>query len=303
MTSKLNLSKPILKWAGGKTKIIDKLLDKFPRKMNHYHEIFLGGGSVLFALLSNKNIIINGNIYAYDLNEPLIYVYKNIQSNHESLYDNIQLLINDYQSCENNDKNRKPNDITEAKSSKESYYYWIRKTYNQLTPDDKLTVYGSALFIFLNKTCFRGLFRISVNGFNVPYGNYTNPEIINKEHLTHVHLLIKDVIFECCDFKTSLRKVQNDDFTYLDPPYVQYDKKSFVSYTVNGFGLEQHEQLFKLCNALNSNFMLSNADVKLVRDSFKNNTIESILCKRSINSKNPESKVKELIITNYNKID
>lgn len=143
------------------------------------------------------------------------------------------------------------------------------------------------------------MFRVGPNGFNVPYGNYSNPEIVNKEHLNHIHDLIQNVIFECYDFETSLTKVQEDDFVYLDPPYVEEDKKSFVGYTIGGFGLDRHKQLFSLCNELNVNFMMSNADVKLVRESFKQFHIESIMCKRSINSKNPESKAKEVIITNY----
>ncbi len=293
----MNKSKPLLKWIGGKTQIIDKLLDKFPDNINHYHEIFLGGGSVLFGVLSNKKI--TGNVYAYDLNEPLIYVYKNIQKNHEALYDNIQILIKEYNSCEKNNINRKPKNTIEAKSSKESYYYWIRQTYNNLTKEEKLTVYGSSLFIFLNKTCFRGMFRVGPNGFNVPYGNYANPEIINKDHLTHIHHLIKNVIFECCSFEISLKNVEEGDFIYLDPPYVEENKKSFVSYTINGFGLENHNHLFTLCKNLNVNFMMSNSDVPFVRENFSDYHIESILCKRSINSKNPESKAKEVIITNY----
>jgi DNA adenine methylase len=228
-------TKSVLKWLGGKGKLVDKLLNKLPDNINNYHEIFLGGGSVLFAVLTNANKKITGKVYAYDLNEPLIYVYKNIQDNHLSLYDEIQILIKEYNDCvkddisEKNKKNRKPKNLLEAKSSKESYYYWIRQTYNNLTPEDKLSVYGSALFIFLNKTCFRGMFRVGPNGFNVPYGNYVNPEIINKEHLNQIHHLIKDVIFESCSFEISLTRIKKGDFVYLDPPYVEENKKSFVS--------------------------------------------------------------------------
>jgi DNA adenine methylase len=291
-------SKPIIKWIGGKSQILDKLLDNFPNHINNYHEIFLGGGSVLFGVLSTKTI--TGHVYAYDLNEPLIYMYKNIQDNHEALYDTIQLIIYEYNSCTDAKKgNKKPKDINEAKISKESYYYWIRQTYNNLSEKDKLSIHGSALFIFLNKTCFRGMFRVGPNGFNVPYGNYVKPEIINKEHLNNIHHLIRNVIFECCSFETSLTRIQKDDFVYLDPPYVEENKNSFVSYTINGFGLENHTMLFKMCKELNINFMMSNSDVPLVREHFSNYNIESILCKRSINSKNPESKAKEVIITNY----
>ena len=113
--------KPILKWVGGKTQIIDKIISEFPKEMNNYHEIFLGGGSVLLALLSyvKKDIIkINGYIYAYDINEPLIYMYKNIQSNHNEVYEEIQKIIDEFNSCSNGEINRKPNNIDEAKLSK-----------------------------------------------------------------------------------------------------------------------------------------------------------------------------------------
>ena len=159
------------------------------------------------------------------------------------------------------------------------------------------------MFIFLNKTCFRGVFRVGPKGFNVPYGHYKNPEIINKEHLDKVHELIKDVIFECSDFSVSLSKVESNDFVYLDPPYAPENVNSFVGYTENGFKIENHKKLFGLIHELtetNIKIMLSNSDVNLVRENFLNEKykIISILCKRSINSKNPDSKAKEVIITN-----
>ena len=160
------------------------------------------------------------------------------------------------------------------------------------------------MFIFLNKTCFRGVFRVGPNGFNVPYGHYKNPEIINRDHLDEIHNLIQPVIFECCDFNTSLTNVESNDFVYLDPPYAPETDTSFVGYTENGFNIDNHNNLFKLIHILtntNKKMMLSNADVSLVRENFtteKYNTT-SILCKRSINSKNPDAKAKEVIIKNY----
>jgi DNA adenine methylase len=306
----LTIQKPILKWVGGKTQIIDNLINQFPTEINNYYEIFLGGGSVLLALLTYiKNGIINihGNIYAYDLNEPLIYTYKNIQSNHNELYNELQKIIIEFNSCNNNEINRKPANIEEAKNNKENYYYWIRSEYNKLTIDDKKTIIGSSMFIFLNKTCFRGVFRIGPNGFNVPYGHYNNPEIINKNHLDNIHELIQNVIFECIDFNVSLIIDKFDginDFIYLDPPYAPEKETSFVKYTENGFDINNHYKLFSLIHELtnkNIKIMLSNSDVSLVRDNFINDkyNITSILCKRSINSKKPESKSKEVIIKNY----
>ena len=310
-TKKIHIPKPILKWVGGKTQIIDKLIVDFPVEINNYREAFLGGGSVLLTLLSyvKSGIIkIRGNIYAYDLNEPLICIYKNIQTRHNELYDILQTIITDFHECENGEafdsKKKIPANIEEAKIAKENYYYWIRSEYNKLCLSDKKNILGSAMFIFLNKTCFRGVFRVGPRGFNVPYGHYNNPEIINKEHLDEIHNLIQNVVFECCDFNISLTIVEPNDFVYLDPPYAPETDTSFVGYTENGFNIENHNNLFKLIHILtdtNKKIMLSNADVSLVRENFTNEKYStlSILCKRSINSKNPDAKAKEVIIKNY----
>jgi DNA adenine methylase len=310
-TTKIHIPKPILKWVGGKTQIIDKLISDFPIEINNYREIFLGGGSVLLTLLcyvKSGIIKIHNNIYAYDLNEPLIYVYKNIQTQHNELYNMLQTIITEFNECGTGTINRTPTNIEEAKIAKENYYYWIRSEYNKLCLNDKKSILGSAMFIFLNKTCFRGVFRVGPNGFNVPYGHYKNPEIINKEHLEEIADLIQNVIFECCDFTTSLTRIEPNDFVYLDPPYAPETSNSFVGYTENGFNIENHNNLFKLIHNLtdtNKKIMLSNADVDLVRENFCNcaknekySTL-SILCKRSINSKNPDAKAKEVIIKNY----
>jgi len=297
--------KPILKWVGGKTQIIELLLSEFPTNIQDYHEIFLGGGSVLFALLTyvkQGKINVNGKIYAYDLNESLINVYKNIQSNHELLYESLIKIIKQFNNITSESDSFHPNEIltlTEAKKSKDRYYYYIRNVYNQSKDYDSPEY--SAMFIFLNKTCFRGIFRVGPNGFNVPYGNYKNPEIINKEHLDSIHLLIKDVIFECCDFKKSLKSIRNiHDFVYLDPPYVPEKATSFVGYTLNGFNKDKHTELFNILCENKFKFMMSNSDVKILKDTFNSPTysIKTVSCKRSINSKNPDSHTNELFIKN-----
>jgi DNA adenine methylase len=302
--------KPILKWVGGKTQILDTIINEFPENINNYHEVFLGGGSVLLALLTNvkKGIIhIKEKIYAYDLNEALIYVYKNIQLNHNELYDKTKEFVNEYNECTTTSiqVNRNPSTIQEAKQCKENYYYWIRKQYNQLYNEEKRDVLGSAMFIFLNKTCFRGIFRVGPHGFNVPYGNYKNPEIINKEHISRIHELIQEVIFECCDFTKALSNIKENDYVYLDPPYAPESDTSFVGYTEQGFNIEKHIQLFEICDNLtseNKKIMMSNSNVSIVRNHFQKETkykIKNIECKRSINSKNPKAKTIEVIIQNY----
>lgn len=304
----IKIHKPIIKWVGGKTQIIEKVLNHFPTDINNYHEIFLGGGSVLLAFLDyvKKGIInIKGLIYAYDINEVLIYMYKNIQNNHLELYNQLQLLIADFNLCNNDGElNRKPTNIEEARQLKENYYYWIRNNYNNLSIEDKRTPLGSAYFIFLNKTCFRGMFRLGPNGFNVPYGNYKNPEIINLEYLNEIHDLIKDVIFEHKSYEDSLLNIKEDDFTYLDPPYAPEKNTSFVEYTEKGFSLEDNNKLFNIIDSLTNRdikTLMSNSDVDLVNNYFnkKPYKIEKISCKRSINASKPGSKTNEVLIHNY----
>ena len=295
--------KPLIKWVGGKTQIIDNIIAEFPDKMDNYHECFLGGGSVLFALLQNveaEKIIVKKKIYAYDLNDTLINLYKNVQTKHKDILREINKLINDYNSIKDDatpQKNRKPKSLDEAKTSKESYYYWIRSKFNELEQEDKNKPLGSAYFIFLNKTCFRGVYREGPNGFNVPFGHYKSPEIINEEHLEKVSNLIKNVNFVNLDFEESLKKIKRNDFVYLDPPYVPENATSFVGYTSDGFSLEKHEALFESCKDLN--FVMSNSDVDLVKNSFDDKEkydIKIISCKRSINSKKPNAKTNEVII-------
>jgi DNA adenine methylase len=299
--------KPFLKWVGGKTQIINKVLDKFPYEINNYHELFLGGGSVLLALLSyikEEKIKVNNKIYAYDLNESLINLYKNIQNNKDELFEDINKYMNEFTSCNGNEVNRKANNIEEAKSSKESYYYWLRKQYNTL---DKNDIKSSALFIILNKLCFRGVYREGPNGFNVPYGHYKKtPTIITKENLDNISDLIKYVEFEYIDFREAFKNINNnikyDDFVYLDPPYAPEKGTSFVGYTNNSFRGEDHEELFKLTKKLNKKckFLMSNAKVQLILEKFDKEeyNIEDIECRRAIHSKNPGSKTMEVLISN-----
>jgi DNA adenine methylase len=294
--------KPLIKWVGGKTQIIDLVINEFPKNIENYHELFLGGGSVLLALLEdvkNDKIKINGTIYAYDFNETLINMYKNIQNNSEKLLSEIEKLINDYMNIPGTEINRKPKTLDEAKTSQESYYYWIRQSFNKMTQQEKNSPLGSSYFIFMNKTCFRGLYREGPNGFNVPFGNYKNPEIINKNHLKEISELIKNVIFTHSSFENSFKNIKPNDFVYLDPPYAPENDKSFVSYTSSGFTKEQHLDLFNTSKKFK--FLMSNSDVDMVKDEYKDKkySIQIISCKRSINSKKPDSKTNEVLIKSY----
>jgi DNA adenine methylase len=296
------IQKPFLKWIGGKTKIMNTIIEKFPKEINNYHEVFLGGGSILLALLSlqkQKKIIIKNKIYAYDINQNLINVYKNLQSYRDELYKYTELYMSEYDSMKGNIINRNPLTVEESKTSKESYYYWIRKKYNTI---DKNSIECSALFMFLNKTCFRGMYREGPNGFNVPYGHYKKTPIINtKKEFYYISDLIKNVIFIQSDFNDSIKKIGKEDFVYLDPPYAPKNKISFVGYVSDGFNLEKHNKLFyeiKELSKKNIKFIMSNSKVELVVDNFKNYKCEDIITRHSINAKKPGSKTTELIIYN-----
>ena len=294
------LQKPFLKWVGGKTQIINHIIEKIPKEMNNYHELFLGGGSVLLAVLSlrKQNLItIKNKIYASDINSVLINVYTHIQNNKEELYEMIQFYKNEYDSIEGNVVNRKPKSIEEAKTSKESYYYWIRNKYNHI---NKNTVECSALFMFINKTCFRGVYREGPNGFNVPYGHYKKtPKIITEEELNCISDLIKDVEFNDCSFTESIKNMVEGDFVYLDPPYAPINSTSFVKYVAKGFDLNTHKLLFNEIKKLNNiKFLMSNAKVDLVTNYFKEYNSDDIIARRAIHSKKPGSKTTEVIIYN-----
>jgi len=292
--------KPFLKWVGGKTQIIDTIISKIPKDINNYHELFLGGGSVLLAVLSlqkQNKITIKNKIYAYDINRVLIRVYKDIQTNKDELYKYIEYYINEYDNITGNVVKRKATTIEEAKTSKESYYYWIRNKYNQI---DKETVECSALFMFINKTCFRGMYREGPNGYNVPYGHYKKtPTIITKENLNYISELIQEVEFIDSRFEDSIKDIIDDDFVYLDPPYAPENDKSFVGYVADGFSIEMHNRLFDSIKELkNIKFVMSNANVELVTDNFIDYKCENIIARRAIHSKNPGATSKEVIIYN-----
>lgn len=292
------MTKPVIKWVGGKTQIIDDVLKLFPEQIENYHEPFVGGGSVLFACLS-KGHKISGKMYASDINPNLIGLYKNIQLQPDNFITEMHKIITEYNECVGDEVNRKPLSIEEAKTSRESYYYWSRSQFNAIPKEQRMSMRASCLFLFLNKTCFRGVYREGPNGFNVPYGNYKNPCIIDDAHIREVSKLIKNVIFTVEHYETSIARVKDGDFIYLDPPYAPVNNTSFVKYNAGGFELSDHKNLFKCCSELKCNMLMSNANVELVRDAFPDSDFNTkiISCKRAIHSKNPNSKAEEVLIT------
>ena len=290
--------KPIIKWVGGKTQILDKVLETFPREMENYHELFVGGGSVLFVLLESKDITVKGKVYAYDKNQKLINMYRQIQTNPKDVHDHLTELFKTYDTRTGTEVNRKPQTEEEGLTSKESYYYWVRKKYNDLIPTTHI---HAATLIFLNKTCFRGVYREGPNGFNVPYGHYkTTPVVTPLEELLKIQDLIKDVVFKWCDFRAAFAQTVNDcDFIYADPPYAPENVKSFVGYTKDGFTMDDHKDLFDLLKYSEIDFVMSNAKVYLVTSSFEDYKIEDVPARRAINSKDPSSITTEVLVHGY----
>ena len=292
--------KPFLKWVGGKTQLLDNIRARVPGRINNYHEPFLGGGSVLLAVLTLREegkLKIDGRVYASDLNSNLIELYKAVQNDKDRLFNHIREFMSTYSSIIGETVIRAPATHDEAMTSKESYYYWLRARYNTMSEP---SIEKSALFMVLNKTCFRGIYREGPNGFNVPFGHYKRtPSVITRSDLDAISALIKDVEFKVCDFEESLSSVQSDDFIYLDPPYVQETSTSFVGYTSKGFGPEQHKALFSCIHKLKGpKFVMSNSNTKYVRESFKDYKHEVLVARRAVNSKKPDSTTTELLVYN-----
>jgi DNA adenine methylase len=276
-----------LKWVGGKTQILDKVLSHFPSTPPAaYYEPFLGGGSVLLGFLQ-QNPSYHGPIHAGDINPHVINFFQTLQASPQPLCDAIETLKTAYTAAQ-------------SKEAKEAFYYDCRTTFNSDTLDP---ISRAAHFLFLNKTCFRGLYRAGPRGFNVPYGHYVSPAIYDAEHLHAISALIQPVHFHHTPYSELLKNVPPGSFIYMDPPYVPVAKDSFVSYNEGGFGLEDHKALFTLTHHLAESdcaILMSNADTPMVREAFPTPafTLETIQCRRAINSKKPGSTAMEVLLWN-----
>ena len=266
---------PIVKWVGGKRQLMFELLKNMPETYNRYFEPFIGGGALFFELQPQ-------NGYISDMNEELINLYSVVR-------DDVYELIDD---------------LNKHKVSKE-YFLKIRnldrtEKYNKLSDIQK-----ASRFIYLNRTCFNGMYRVNSQGqFNVPFGNYKNPRIVDAENLINCSKLLKNTEICCADFSEILNKVQKGDFVYFDPPYVPLNEtSSFTSYTKDGFDLDMQFKLRDVCDELDSKgimFMLSNSDTKLVNELYSNYEIKKVFASRAINANgNGRGKITEVLVRNY----
>ena len=274
--------RPFVKWAGGKRQLIPILNQNLPEYFGTYYEPFLGGGALLFHILTDKN---GQKCSISDLNSDLVLAYTTIR-------DRIDALII---SLKNHEKNYQKNP--------ESYYYSIREN------NPRSAIEKTSRLLFLNRTCFNGLYRVNSKGkFNVPLGKYSNPNIVNEENLRAVSNILQSsrVSIKCRDFEAVLRDAKKGDLVYFDPPYQPVSATSnFTSYTNKDFTYDDLTRLSELCLKLDSrgcNVLLSNSDSKEVADIFDKNTwkITRIEANRSINSNSKKRTGHfELLIKNY----
>ena len=290
--------KPFIKWAGGKSQLIDIIEERYPMKKNtidKYIEPFIGGGAILFDLLGKYDF---EEVYISDVNKELINTYKVIRDNVSELICMLEDMQNEY--------------IPLEKEERKEYFYAKREKYNVEDLSDCNKIEKAALFIFLNRTCFNGLYRVNKKGkFNVPMGDYKNPKICDKENLTNVSLSLKNVEIKNADYTECIEKVDDKTFVYIDPPYRPLSTTaSFTSYSENDFGDKEQIELAEFYRKLDSKgafVILSNSDPKNsdANDEFFDKLydgyrIERIPAKRRINSKaSGRGEINELLISNF----
>ena len=269
--SKLTSPKPFVKWVGGKRGVMNELLSRIPKQINHYYEPFVGGGALFFNIYNKVN-----HSYLSDLNVDLIVAYNIIKSDLKELIEVLKI---------------------HHKNHNEEYYYHIRSQ-NLNCPVD-----NTARFIYLMKTCYNGLYRVNnKNEFNTPMGRYVNPIICDEENLLVVSRSLTHATIQYNDF--SRIEPQAGDFVYFDPPYHPTTEDSFIKYVSNGFSEKDQERLRDFAIELSKNgvnVMISNSDDNYIIDLYKKHfKIEKILAPRVVNCKaDKRQSVFEVLITNY----
>ncbi|MFK8181778.1 MAG: DNA adenine methylase [Phormidesmis sp.] len=271
------LVRPFLKWAGGKRQLLPELLEHMPNKYNNYYEPFIGGGALLFALQPRKAVI-------SDSNQELISCYTVVR-------DSLDELIEDLRRHHNEEK----------------YFYQVREWDRKDTFKSKTLVQKASRIIFLNKTCYNGLFRVNSQGqFNAPFGRYKKPNILDEAVLKAVSAYLNEAKVEILnqDFSTTVSKSRKNDFIYFDPPYDPVsDTASFTGYDINGFNKDEQKRLrdtFARLSEKGCKVMLSNAYTEFIRDLYKDYTCIRVQATRAINSKaSRRGKIDEILVKNY----
>ncbi len=265
-------AKPFVKWAGGKTQLLPELKKNIPTRFKRYLEPFVGGGALLFEINARESLI-------NDSNEELINCYEVIRDSPDKLIDDLQLHTNT-----------------------KSYFYKVRSLKLQKLSSIK----RASRFIYLNRTCYNGLWRVNKeNQFNTPFGNYKNPKIVNAELIQSISKFLNSVKIFCMDFEAFLLlHAKKDDFIYLDPPYHPVSKYSdFKRYTKDFFGIEHQKRLAEIFRALDKKgckLLLSNSYSPLILDLYSEFEIITVKARRSINNNGDgRGEIKEVVIRNY----
>lgn len=270
--------KPILKWVGGKRQLMNEINQRIPKNFNEYYEPFLGGASVLLAI--NPEVA-----HVNDINSELINMYKQVKNSNKKLIEELKKHKNESE-----------------------YFYEIRSMDRNKEVYESLSkVERAARIIYLNRTCYNGMYRVNSRGeLNVPFGRYKNPVICDEENINEVSRFFKEnnITFYNEDFESFLNRCQVGDFVYLDPPYDPIsDSSSFTGYSANGFSRHDQIRLRELCDDLNRRgvyFLLSNSNTQFIREQYENYNIDIVDANRNINSKgNKRGKVEEVLIRNY----
>ncbi len=266
MPEKSITARPFVKWVGGKRSILNELLSRIPQEYTSYHEPFLGGGALFFALNPEK-------AYLSDINFYLVQTYRAVKGDVDRLITNLKL--------------HKKNHSLE----------YFQKARIRLSKEQDSTKVA-ALFIYLNKTCYNGLYRVNKSGmFNVPMGKYADPAIVDEDNLRACSEFLKNTDIYQHTFQHC--QPEKGQFYYLDPPY----HETFSGYDGSGFGDKEHEELAQFCRNIDAKggyFMLSNSDTPFVRELYKGYNIEVVSASRFVSCKvNDRNKQNELIIRNY----
>lgn len=281
--------KPIVKWAGGKYKLSKELEVLLPeniqkeKKFLRYIEPFFGGGGFFFYLGNKYDF--NSSILI-EKNSKLFYLYEFIKKDLKSFKKYFEAIEKEF--------------LLRDLDKRKEFYYFMREKFNTEKNEKKLAI----LFLFLNKTCFNGLYREnSSGGFNVPFGSYKAYNFFDEKNINEVSLSLKNSIMINGDFE-EFGEIKENDFFYFDPPYVPLSKtSSFTSYTKDGFGIKDQKRLINLLERItksNAKFMLSNSYSEETIDMYKEYNVNFILAGRSINSKkDSRNKIKEIIVRNY----